>query len=195
MSTECTDNKEIEAAYSVVDEFEPEEVELHGQYRMLFKEKLKRVEEIGLTIPEYNGAIRLDTIKGRGSHIVKHPGRFLNVIRFLKHLLNVNPSHGIQIKPRSEPATIIHLIVEFDTGNNVGVIFNDSKRPLSVKQVFVAEKAVKFANLTGLIIITNKVGIPAMENIEMINEENGETGIFQLIRYAEIKSTMQKLQN
>ena len=159
-------------------------------YMDLIKDNLERSTQIGHKVPDYNNATRIDTFKDRNSHIVKDPNNFKTVIRFLREKLMVNPSHGLKIKEKSSPATYVHMLLEYDNGASVGVFYHDLKRPLSIKEIFNAEKAISYANLDGGIVISNSIGIPAQETVERINQDAGSQGIMKVVRLSEIKNAI-----
>ncbi len=157
-------------------------------YKDLIKENLNNSSQIGKEVPDYNNAIRINTFKDRNSHIVKDPKNFKTVIKYLREKLMVNPSHGLKIKEKSSPANYIHLLLEYDNGASIGVFYHDLKRPLSIKEIFNAEKAISYANLDGGLIISNSIGLPAKEAVSRINSDSGSNGIMKVVQLSEIEN-------
>lgn len=156
----------------------------------LFSYNLQKQDDIGLPITKYNGAKRFDVMRDPKSCVVKNPVKFINVIKYIEKISNQTPSHGIKIKEKSSAPILVHLLVEYDNGNAIGVFYFDSKRTLSVTQIHQVERAVLAAKLTGALIICNKVGVPAADEAQRINQSYGNHGIINIQRYDSIRNEL-----
>ncbi|MCH8907270.1 MAG: hypothetical protein IH840_09290 [Candidatus Heimdallarchaeota archaeon] len=152
----------------------------------------EKKDELGKQIGKYNGAKRIDITKVSTSRTVRSPNRFLTLIRQLAKESCTNPSYGLEIK-NGNRKEYVHFLLELTQDNSVGVFFFDSKRILSVPQVHNVERLIKKTNLTGGIIVANRIGIPAKQEAARINDDHEDFGIITIEQFSSIEKRHQEV--
>lgn len=148
----------------------------------LFNYPFRNKVELNQSLSKYNGAERINIIKEHGSRIVRSPRKFLTILKLFASEASVTPSYGLKVKKGSR-VDYVHFILELNETSSVGIFFYDSKRMLSVPQIHNVERLIKQTGLAGGIIIANKIGIPAKQEANRINDEHGNCGIITIEHY------------
>ncbi|MDH5401144.1 MAG: hypothetical protein OEZ01_15255 [Candidatus Heimdallarchaeota archaeon] len=133
----------------------------------------KNKDQLGQPIERYNGAVSVDVLKEKATRIVRSPIKFMDIIKFFKQTKGVDPSYGLKYDNGDRRSQYIHLLLEYNDGNSDGVIFLDTHKMLSFKQVYKIEKIRDYMNLNTVHIIANQIGLPAKDACRRINSERG----------------------
>lgn len=129
--------------------------------------EFKSSHELGSQLNEYNGAIRINTIKE--SRLKDSGERLTKILKQMSKEFGVKVSHGLRLSNSSRTSYLTHFVMELSHDKKLGLFVYDQKRHLSVKQVQKAEKSIINMQLQGGMIIANKIGYPAKREIERIN--------------------------
>ena len=163
----------LEVDHTVFTDYEklPCERSTYEALSNLLHYKFKNDEEIGKYLDRYNGALCVNILRESSKKVVKIPEKYLLLLRQMAKEYSTQPSHGLKVGdfPRNE--RFIHFLFEHDETKTTGVCFYDQKRPLSVRQVHDTEKSIVETGLTRQIIVANKIGIPAKNEVNRINSE------------------------
>lgn len=127
-------------------------------------------EELGMEIEDYNGAYRVDILRDHKRGIIKRPENLLELLRYLERVC-IEVSYGLQLDKH-----VIHFMIERscgDSSNNIGVIFLDQKRVVSIHQIYQIERAANSLGIDKIIVIGNNFSIPSKQAVNRLNREIG----------------------
>ncbi len=129
----------------------------------------KKEEELGKSLPQYNGAYRYDVLRDYHISLIRNAEAIENVLRSFENDF-IHLSYGLKLGSH-----VIHFLME--TGDDVvGIFIFDMRRVISVKQIYSVENALLAMNIDKAIIFSYKFGKPSILAINRINS-NGNVNI------------------
>ena len=143
----------------------------------LLKYPFSSKEHNGKKDSRFNEVERVDIFRDETLRTVRCPVRFHHVLKYMETMKGKKPGIGLKYK-KGTHHNHIHFIFE-DLGE--GWLYSDTKRNLNVKDIHKIEKIIDHTGLKKIIIIANKIGLPAKYEVSRINSERGK--IIELLYY------------
>ncbi len=155
------ENKSIFHTLKVRETYEDE----NEARKILNKYKFHHEDELQQPLERYGGSIRINILKESKYSLIKSAARLLNVLKYVNETYDITPSYGLKsIISRYKP-NYIPFIIEKDNFAKA-LFFYDIYRPLSTRDVYNIDKAVKASNINSALIISHKIGTPARKLLE-----------------------------
>lgn len=136
----------------------------------LLKYPFSSKEYNGKKDSRFNDVERVDIFRDETLRTVRCPVRFHNVLKYMETMKGRKPGIGLKYK-KGTHHNHIHFIFE-DLGE--GWLYSDTKRNLNVKDIHKIEKIIDHTGLKKIIIIANKIGLPAKYEVSRINSQRGK---------------------
>lgn len=137
----------------------------------LLSYKFKKRDQLGKIIRiNEKTSKRIDILRDPvGVKYFKNMKNLLIIIKQLSEEKGNKPSYGLKIENGYRP-DFVHFLYEYKNQKKEGLFYIDQKRPLSVKSIHKIEKTIIKSGIDSAIIVANKVGIPALREVDRIND-------------------------
>ncbi|MHA2252809.1 MAG: hypothetical protein ACXAD7_20775 [Candidatus Kariarchaeaceae archaeon] len=139
--------------------------------RELLSYEFKNQDEVGQALERFNGAICVDIFRDATKKVVRSPINYLILLKQMTKENYTKPSYGLKCEGSYRKNKYIHFMYENGHGQSIGICYFDQKRPLSVKQVHECERSTKYSGIKKTVLVANKIGIPAKNEVSRINSE------------------------